>query len=133
MKKTLIATAAVAMLALTGCSSDADVAGHNLSKAAEQFEVQRKIVGINGITDTPAFVVQGRCSIETAESSVKGSLAVICKHGPDDFRKHYLGLSDNTYWVATQMDGIDVSEYHTRILIKPENIVPNFDLETSGE
>jgi hypothetical protein len=28
-----------------------DIASHNLSKAAEQFEVYRRVVFINGITD----------------------------------------------------------------------------------
>lgn len=125
MRKTL-ALAVVAVLGLTACTSDADKASENLSKAAEQFEVQRRIVGINGITDKPAFEVEGRCSIENEGRN----LVVICKHAPDDLRKHFVGLSDNTFYVATQLEGMDVDEYRTRIIIKPENIVPNFDLET---
>ena len=35
---------------LTACS-DADVASRNLSKASDQFEVSRRIVFFNGITD----------------------------------------------------------------------------------
>lgn len=128
MKKTIIATA-LAATALTGCVSDADRASENLSKSAEQFEVQRRIVGINGITDKPAFIVEGRCSLETGDSMLAGSLEVTCKHGPDDVRKHYVGLSDNTFFVMAQTEGKDVSEYNTRIIIKPESIVPNFDLE----
>lgn len=128
MKKYVLLALTVALTAvLAGCTSDADKASENLSKAAEQFEVQRRIVGINGITDAPAFEVEGRCSIER-----DGDLIVICKHGPDDFRKHYVGLSDNTFYVATQIEGLDVDVYRTRIIIKPENIVPNFDLTTSG-
>ena len=38
-------------LVATGCSSDADVASENLSKAADNFEVNRRIVMFNGITD----------------------------------------------------------------------------------
>jgi hypothetical protein len=125
VKKYMIA-AAVAVLALTGCESDADKASANLSKAAEQFEVQRRIVGINGITDKLIFDVEGRCSIEKEDLG----LVVICKHGPDDFRKHFVGLSDNVTYVATQADGIDVSVYRTRIIIKPENVIPNLDLVT---
>lgn len=129
-KKTIIAGAFAGLFLVTGagCSSDAAKVNENITTAADQFEVQRRIVGINGITDTPAFEVEGRCSINDQGSQ----LEVICKHGPDDYRKHFVGLSDNTYYVATQLEGIDVSVYHTRILIKPENIIPEFDLE-AGE
>lgn len=131
MKKKLpIAAAALALLAaplLAGCTSDADKASENISTAAEQFEVQRLIVGINGITGEVLFSVEGRCSIER-----DGDLVITCKHGENDFRKHYIGLSDNVTWVSTQLEGIDVSVYHTRIILKPENIVPGFDLE-AGE
>lgn len=124
MSKKAILAALLAALVLPACTSDADRASSNLSKAAEQFEVQRRIVGINGITDAPAFEVEGRCSIER-----DGDLVVTCKHGPDDFRKHWVGLSDNVFFIVVQVEGLDVSEYRTRIIIKPENIVPNFDLE----
>lgn len=113
------------LLTGAGCASDAAKVNENITTAADQFEVQRKIVGVNGIADTPAFEVEGRCSINDQGHQ----LEIICKHGPDDYRKHFIGLSDNTYYVATQLEGLDASEYNTRILIKPENIVPNFDLE----
>lgn len=118
----------IAVLMLTGCARDAQRVSHNLSVAADQFEVQRHIVGVNGITDTVLFEVEGRCSIER-----DGDLVVTCKHGPDDYRKHFIGLSDNVTFISTQLEGIDVSEYRTRIILKPENIVPNFDLVTGDQ
>ena len=36
---------------LTACASDADVASQNLSQAAEQFEIPRRVVFYNGITE----------------------------------------------------------------------------------
>lgn len=131
MRKWLIVIGMLMALGLSACTSDADKASENLSKAAEQFEVQRSIIGINGITDEVLFEVEGRCSLETG-ASMADTLDVICKHGEDDYRKHYVGLSDNVTFVATQIDGIDVSEYRTRIILKPENLVPNLDL-VSGE
>lgn len=117
---------AFATVMLAGCTSDADKASDNLSVAADNFEVQRLIVGINGITGDVLFSVEGRCSITR-----DGDLVVVCKHGDKDFRKHFLGLSDNVTFISTQLEGIDVSTYHTRIILKPENIIPNFDLSTS--
>lgn len=129
LKALLLTIPLVLLIALTGCESDADKTSENLSKAAEQFEVQRKIVGINGITDKVLFEVEGRCSLEIGES-LKDTMDVICKHGPDDYRKHFVGISDNVTFISTQLEGIDVSEYRTRIILKPENIVPDFDLVT---
>lgn len=126
MKKKVLAVAtigAIAAIGLTGCESDAAVSSRNLSTAADNFEVQRLIVGINGITDEVLFSVEGRCSITR-----DGDLVVTCKHGEDDYRKHYLGLSDNVTFVSTQLEGMDVSVYHTRIILKPQNILPGFDL-----
>lgn len=125
MKK-IIPAVVLAALALTGCTSDADKTSKNLSTAAEQFEVQRRIVGVNGITDKALFEVEGRCSIETPDRR----LEVICKHGPNDFRKHFVGLSDNVTYIAVQIEGMDADAYRTRIILKPENIVPDFDLVT---
>lgn len=129
-KKQLAVLAAVLVAAVSvGCESDADKASDNLGKAAEQFEVQRKIVGLNGITDKVLFEIEGKCSLER-NGNLPRNLEVICKHGPKDFRKHFVGLSDNVTWISTQVGGVDVSVYRTRVILKPENIVPNFDLVT---
>lgn len=119
----------LAVLGLAACGSNADVASDNISKEAEKFNVQRKIVGINGITDKVEFEVEGRCSLEMGESMAR-TLDVICKHGPDDYRKHYIGMADNMFFISTQLEGIDVSEYRTKIILKPEGLVPDFDLVT---
>lgn len=118
----------LAALALVACSSDADVASKNLSKSAEQFEIERRIVFVNGITDTYLLTIEGRCSIE-AEGAW---LATTCKTGEDEFKKHFLGLSDNVTYVAEQLEPANVGEYRYRVLFRPEAILPDIDLETSG-
>lgn len=131
IKKSIAAAVTLAASAalLVGCSSDADNASRNLSTAAEQFEINRRIVVMNGITDKYLFTVEGRCSVETAESALGGSLEITCKIGPDAYKKHYAGLSDNVTYVVEQLENKDVSVYHYRLLFKPENIVPEIDLE----
>lgn len=134
---TAIALAIVAVLSasvvLTGCTqSDADVAAHNISKAAEQFEVLRRIVFINGITDKYLLEIDGYCSVETTESALGGSIEVTCrteqdKHGKWQFKKSFLGLSDNVTYMVEQIDPINVSTTHYRVIFKPETIVPDFD------
>lgn len=118
-------TAALAFLALSACTTDAQRASENASVAADNFEVNRLIVGINGITDQVLFSVEGACSITR-----DGDLVVICKEGPTEYKKHYLGLSQNVTFVSTQLEPVTASAFHTRIILKPQNIVPNFDLST---
>lgn len=130
--KRIIMLMLVAVLCLSAAAcggSNADTVSTNISKEAEKFRVQRHIVGINGITDKPLFEVEGRCSIET-ETRL---LVVTCKHGPKDYRKHYIGLSDNTTFVNVQTKGVAVSEYRTKIIIRPQALVPDLDLVTGNQ
>ena len=124
-----LATAAVATLLLAGCTSDANRASYNLSKAADQFEIERRVVFLNGITDTYLLSVEGLCSIEEVEAQ----LEVTCKIGPDEYKKHYLGLSDNVSYFVEQMDPVDVSLYHYRVIFKPENIIPDIDVSVGQQ
>lgn len=126
---TKFVTAGLAALVLAGCSTDADVASENLSRAADQFEIDRRVVFLNGITDTYLLVIEGRCSIDDDGNQ----LEVTCKIGDDRYAKHFLGLSDNVSYFAEQMVAVDVDVYHYRIIFKPEAIVPYIDLETSLE
>lgn len=128
-----VAAAAVAMAgvtALSACSSQADVASKNLSTAAEQFEIDRRVVFFNGITDKYLLEIQGRCSVETADSALGGSLEVTCKTGPEEFKKHFLGLSDNVSYFVEQIESADASVYNYRVVFKPDVIVPDIDLDT---
>lgn len=133
MKKYLILALALIALALStsGCTkSDADVAAHNLSVAAEQFEIPRHIVGINGITDKYLFEVEGYCSVETTDSGLDGALEVTCKvmkDGHAAYKKIFMGLSDNVSFVVEQLEPKRVSTTRYRVIFKPETLIPNFD------
>lgn len=133
MKKIVIGAAALAIgaTALAGCSSQADIAASNLSVAAEQFEITRRIVFFNGITDTYLLEVTGLCSVETGSSALAGSLEVTCKTGPSEFKKHFLGLSDNVSYFVEQVEGSDVSVYTYRVVFRPDQIIP--DLEVNSQ
>ena len=60
MKKLILVV--LAFLALTGCS-DANIASNNLSRAADNFEIARRVVFFNGITDTYLLSIEGRSSM----------------------------------------------------------------------
>ncbi|UVK63359.1 hypothetical protein SEA_SHYGU2_62 [Mycobacterium phage Shygu2] len=126
MKKTIITAVAAAALGLglVGCS-DADVASRNVSKAADNFEIQRRITFFNGITDKYLLVIEGRCSIEPDTGAKK--LDVTCKTG-DQFKKHFLGLSDNVSYFVEQVEGANVSVDHYRVVFKPSVVVPDIEI-----
>lgn len=107
--------------------SDATTASRNLSTAADNFEIERKIVFYNGITDAYVAVIEGRCSIEPKG----GRLEVVCKVGEDAYEKHFLGISDNVTYFAMQTVVADVSVYHSRIVWKPQTIIPDIDFKGS--
>jgi len=120
-------------LGVSACGqSNADVAAHNLSVAAEQFEIPRHIVGINGITDKYLFEVEGYCSVETQNSGLAGALEVTCKvQKPGEqpkYKKIFLGLSDNVTYVVDQLQPAAVSTSRYRVIFKPETLIPNIDL-----
>ena len=126
-----IMTAMVTALAVAGaaaCETDARIASTNLSRAADNFEIMRRVVFLNGITDTYLLSIEGLCSIEDQ----RGQLEVTCKVGETEYKKHFLGLSDNVTYFAEQLDGARVSAYHYRVVFKPQAIIPDIDLRTSG-
>lgn len=124
MKKiTITALAVASVLALTGCQDDATVASYNISKAADNFEIDRRIVFYNGINGEYMLTIEGRCSIEDQGNQ----LEVTCKIARDAFKKHFLGLSDNVTYFAEQLETANVSEYHHRITFKPQSILPDVD------
>jgi hypothetical protein len=126
------AVAGVVMLGLgtTACfEDDADVASENVSKAADNFEVQRRIVMFNGITDKYLMEIIGACSI----SDEGNQLEVICKVGKDQYKKHFLGLSDNVSYFVEQGEPVTASAMHYRVTFKPQSILPDPDFRGSTD
>lgn len=123
MKKLFIVL--VPLLLFTACPSDADVASDNLSKAADNFEVQRRIVFYNGITGDYMLTVEGLCSLGNWDDA--GELSVTCKVR-EGYKKHFLGLSDNVTYFVEQINAKNVSKDHYRVVFKPKVIVPDVDL-----
>ena len=125
MKTKILFVMVILVVLVSGCR-DADVASQNLSRAADQFEVNRRIVFYNGITGEYILEIQGLCSLGNYDT--EGSLSVVCKTGENQFKKHYLGLSDNVTYFAEQIEPATASPYFYRVIFKPSVIVPDIDL-----
>lgn len=126
----ILTTAAVG---LTACQSDAHRVSENLSTDAEQFRLERDIVFYNGITNQYLAEVKGRCSVDTASGLPARSLAVTCKVGPNTYTKDYLGLSDNVTWFMLQSEPTPSNVYRREIILKPENIIPDIQVQTGAQ
>ena len=123
MKIKLLATVLATVALLAGCSTNADVASRNLSTAADQFEINRRVVFFNGITDKYLLSIEGKCSIVDQGTQ----LEVTCLTGPNEYKKHFLGLSDNISYFVEHLDGSAVSTMHYQVIFKPEVILPDVD------
>lgn len=115
---------------LAGCTSKADTVSANLSKDADSFKIEREIVFYNGITGEYVADVTGRCSIGNSDPA--GELSYTCEVGKDTYIKNFLGLSDNVTWFALQVAPYPEDPYHYKVIFKPEEIIPNIDVQTSG-
>lgn len=126
MNKVLFLVVIIMML-LTACEAEADVASRNVSKAADSFEVQRRIVFYNGITGDYILVIEGLCSLGNQDS--QGELSVTCKVGNNLYKKHFLGLSDNVTYFSEQVESIEADPFHYRVIFRPQEIIPDIDLQ----
>lgn len=124
MKKVILLALMAMSLLATSCE-DSVVASQNISKAAHQFEIFRRVVFINGITDEYILQIEGYCSVVNEGDQ----LSVIVKTDTGEFLKHYLGLSDNVTYLSEQLESAKVSTQRYRVIFKPSVIIPNIDLE----
>lgn len=124
MKKLALA---LSLLVLAGCDiNDADVVSKNLSTASDNFEVNRRVVFYNGITGDYMLSIEGLCSKDN--SSTANTLGIVCKVGPNSFKKHLLGLSDNVTFFIEQIDAVKTNPYFYRVTFKPSVIIPDVDI-----
>ena len=123
--KSMVVLVLAVVLGLAGCT-DADIASANVSRAADQFEVFRRVVFYNGITGEYILVVEGYCSLGNADPD--GELTLTVKTGPGKYLKHFLGLSDNVTYFAQQIEAVDASTARYRVIFKPSVMLPDIEV-----
>lgn len=124
MKKKLYSIVAVAMLIIvlfTGCSQ-ADRVSSNLSKEADNFNDVRQITVINCLQGDVLFQMTGKMSIEADVSD--NQLEVIVEDENGEYKKHFIGLSDNVTYVVEDITADDVSNYRYTLNFNPEMWIP---------
>jgi hypothetical protein len=127
MKRVLSALGIVGVALSLGACTDAEMASQNISKAADYFEINRRIIFYNGITDNYMLTIEGRCSIK--KDNQDNQLEVTCKTSPTEYKKHFLGISDNVTYFVEQLDYANVSTYQYRVVFKPSAIMPDIEVK----
>lgn len=127
MKKILLIVVFLAML-LSGCASQSDVASQNLSTAADNFQINRRIHFYNGITGEDFLVIEGLCALGNYDTA--GSLSVTCKVGANTYKKFFLGLSNNVTYFSEDLEPAPVNVYQYRVILRPSAIIPGLEVQT---
>lgn len=121
-----LAAALAAMMGLTACDDPATVARQNLIQAADNFEINRRITFINGMTNQAMLVIEGYCSLEIRPNV----LEAICKTGRNEFKRHHLGLATTVSYISEQIDPAPASTYRYRVTFNPTVVIPNITMNT---
>ena len=94
-----------------GCSAAENV-NHNLSQAADNFQVVRKITVYNARTDLIVMEMEGLMSLSNSDTS---ELVVTCKTGPNEYKKNYIYLNDYVIYVVEDISGSVTDPYHYKV------------------
>ena len=94
------------------------------------FELERRVVFYDAIQGKYLLSIEGKCSIKV--DGMDNQLEVTCKTGYNEYKKHYLGISDNVTYFAEQLESTGVSVYNYRVVFKPESFIPDVDVRTSN-
>lgn len=118
------------LVAITGACTPAQTAPYNLSNDSDNFRVMHRVVFVNGITDKYLLSIEGLCSITKDKEDAQ--LEVTCKTGDGEYKKHYPGIPDNVTYFVEQMDPASIDTYHYKVQFRPEELLPDIDVQVSG-
>lgn len=125
MKKVLISLlvsiSVIGMVGMVGCT-EADTVSTNISKEADNFNVTRRLVVINGRTDTIIFSLVGNFSLTVDQED--NQLEVLSEVRDGVYRKHFIGLSDELMYFVEDVGDTEVSKYDYEVEFIPEKIIP---------
>ena len=109
------------MFAFSGCS-EASKVSHNLSLEADNFNDVLQVTVINCLQGDVLFQMTGKMSI-TADTS-DNQLEVVVEDEKGEYKKHFIGLSDNVTYVVEDITAGDVSKNKYTLNFNPEMWIP---------
>ena len=113
MKKIICMVMAImiAVCSMAGCTAASNV-NHNLSQAADNFQVLRKITVYNARTDLIVLEMEGYMALSNNSTS---ELVVTCKTGADEYKKNYIYLNDYVIYVVEDITGTTTDPFHYKV------------------
>lgn len=124
MRKKVLATIlaiAAASTILTGCDEASRVSS-NLSKEADNFNDVRQITVINCIQGDVLFQMTGKMSIQP--DTTEKQLEIIVEDEKGEYKKHFIGLSDNVTYVVEDITSGKVNKYKYTLNFNPKMWIP---------
>jgi hypothetical protein len=118
----LLAIAVLIITALTGCT-EAERVSANVSKEADNFNVQRRLTVINCRTDKVILSMTGTFSVQHSN----GDLDVIVQLPNGRYQKHFVGMNEWTTYVVEDISETNVSKYAYEIEFMPE-VIPGIKI-----
>ena len=106
----------------TGCGTEAERVSHNVSQEADNFNVLRRLAVINSRTDKVEFELIGAFSLEV--DSAENQIEITAEMEDGTYKKHFVGLNDNTMYVIEDLGGAKVNKYKYEVNYIPEMIAP---------
>lgn len=104
----------------SSCEGEANKVNHNLKAEAENFNIIRRFAVINTRTDAIEFEMIGKFSREDVSSS---EVAIVVEVGDGTYRRHIIGLNEDTMYVIEDLGGAEVSKYHYEVHYVPKSII----------
>ena len=115
-------TAAALAASLAACSTEAQRVSYNLSQQADNFNDIRQITVINCLQGDVLFQMTGKMSItvDTADNQ----LEIVVEDEDGEYKKHFIGLSDNVTYVVEDITYDDVNQYKYTLNFNPKMWLP---------
>lgn len=124
----LIVVLCLTLCLFTGCEQrQADVVSYNLSLEADNFNDVRQLTVINCLQGDILFQMTGKMSIEV--DGTDNQLEVIVEDEYGEYKKHFVGLSDNVTYVVEDITNGDVDRYNYTLNFNPNMWWP-YEIDT---
>ena len=111
----------ILMLCMTGCT-EADRVSHNLSLQADNFNDIRQLTVINCLQGDVLFQMTGKMSIYA--DTTDNQLEIVVEDENGEYKKHFIGLSDNVTYVVEDITSGDVNKYKYTLIFNPNMWIP---------
>lgn len=124
LKKILSVLCLVLIIGLlfTGCQTEADKVSYNLSMQADNFNDVRQLTVINCLKGDVIFQMTGKMSIQP--DPAQNQLEIIVEDEYGDYKKHFVGLSDNVTYLVEDITSGEVAKYKYTLNFNPDMWLP---------